>query len=247
MKKSDADHHSNMNICDIHTHLLPGIDDGSDSWEETMEMVRAAYAGGVRTIIATPHFLPWEEEHNTGKVRPLCEELAGRIRAEQDIHMEIYPGQELYYYGGLTDDLDSGRALTLAGTRNVLIEFAEAVSFDAMQMAVIRLTRGGYRPVIAHFERFACLRERGRVGQIRELGAGIQSNIHAVQLRENRFWLKRQYRAGAVDYIGSDMHNTKSRPPVMPQDLVWYERHLSEDYLRQVMSGNGLRFLRGHM
>lgn len=247
MKKSDAGSRNNLNICDIHTHLLPGIDDGSDSWEETMEMVRTAYVGGVRMIIATPHFLPWEKEHNTMKVRPLCEELSRRIQAVQDIQMEVYPGQELYYYGGLVDDLDSGRALALGSTRNVLIEFSEDVSFDAMQKAVIRLTRSGYRPVIAHFERFGCLREKGRVAQIRELGAGIQSNIHAVQLRENRFWLKRQYRARSVDYIGSDMHNTESRPPIILEDLVWYGRHLPQEYLRQVMSENGRKLLRGHM
>lgn len=251
MKRAATANTTNLNICDIHSHLLPGIDDGSDSWAETMEMVLSAYQSGVRTIIATPHFLPWEEKHNTDQVLPLCEELARRSREELGIAISVYPGQELYYYGGLLEDLDSGRALTLGGTRNVLVEFAPDIPFDEIRRAVIVLTRGGYQPILAHFERFFCLRKKGRVREIKDLGAAIQSNIRSMHVRglfdrgrADYIWLRRQYENRLVDYIGSDMHNMTTRPPITPEDRMWYEENLAPDYLRQVMSENGLKLLR---
>lgn len=239
-------------IIDIHSHILPGIDDGSDSWDESLQMLKIAYEGGVRALIATPHFLPWEEEHNTARVRGLCGELMERAKKELDIEIPVYPGQELYYYGGLPADLDKGRALTLAGTRNVLIEFAESVRFEEIKRAVTELGRSGYRPVIAHFERFACLREKGRVGQIKEAGAAIQSNIHAVLHERKRSfsgyrWLKRQYERQLIDYTGSDMHNASTRPPVRQQDIVWYKKHLPEGYFRGVMGENAWEIIRNKL
>lgn len=237
------DHTGQLHIIDIHTHILPGIDDGSDSWEESLAMLQTAYESGVRAIIATPHFLPWEEKHNTDKVCSLCDELMRRAKDELNISIPVYPGQELYCYGGLPGDLDQKKALTLAGTRNVLIEFSEDVRFEEVYRSVTELGRSGYRPVIAHFERFVCLRERGRIRQIKEAGAGIQSNIHAVlHERQKSFfgyrWLKKQYEQQAVDYIGSDMHNTSSRPPIMQKDLEWFERNLDGEYLERVMERN---------
>ena len=57
-----------MIYCDIHTHILPGIDDGAADWKMSLGMVKASWKAGVRTIIATPHFLPWKEDNHTGQV-----------------------------------------------------------------------------------------------------------------------------------------------------------------------------------
>lgn len=63
-----------MHICDIHSHILPGIDDGSPDWETTLVMLKDAWKAGVREIIATPHYLPWQKHPIAQKVPALCQE-----------------------------------------------------------------------------------------------------------------------------------------------------------------------------
>lgn len=231
----------------MHTHLLPGIDDGSDSWETTMEMIRLSWRSGVRTIIATPHNLPWEEHHNTKLVPKLCREAQRRAEGK-NLDIRIFPGQEIYYHHGTVKDLDEGKALTLANTNFVLIEFPENVSYTDLKSAVMQLIRSGYIPVIAHFERFPCLQEKGRLEEIKEAGAKIQTNIHALShmgtFSYERRFLKTQYRREMIDFVSSDMHNVTTRSPILTEDLNWYRQHLPETYRRKIFWNNAAMLLK---
>ncbi len=231
-----------MNICDIHSHLLPGIDDGSDSWDTTMKMIRISWKSGVRKIIATPHNLPWEKKHNTSKVAELCREAERRARDDLQMPMKIYPGQEIFFHRDTIHDLDEGNALTLGQSNYVLVEFPENVPYEELKYGVVQLTRQGYQPILAHFERFPCLRKSGRVDEIRELGIRIQSNIHAMRnfgrFSADRRWLKSQYKNHKIDFIASDMHNLSSRRPIEPEDLEWYQKNLPELYVNKLFWKN---------
>lgn len=230
-----------MKICDMHAHLLPGIDDGSDSWETTMAMIRLSRRSGVRVIIATPHNIPWEKHHNTDRVASLCREAQKRAE-EENIDIRVLPGQEIYYHHGTVNDLDSGQALTLAGTSFVLVEFNEMIPYTDLRMAVMALIRSGYTPIIAHFERFPCLQEKGRIQEIKEAGAKIQSNIHAMAhmgtFSATRRFVRTQYRHEIIDFVSSDMHNMTTRSPIRAEDMDWYRQHLPDDYRRKIFWNN---------
>ena len=135
---------------DIHTHILPGVDDGAGDWEETITLLKMAYEQGTRHLIATPHFSRRQE---VGRLKELCRRLereAGSISS--DYHVSL--GQEIMYFESILEYLGEGKALTLAGSRYVLVEFAPGDSFGRISRAVRQLVQASYFPVIAHVERY---------------------------------------------------------------------------------------------
>ena len=231
-------------VFDIHSHVLPGIDDGSKNWDMSMEMIRQSWEAGVRKIIATPHFLPWRHTIIAHQVPGLCQEAMERAKKELGIDIQIYPGQELYYAASVIDALAEGRALTLAGTRYVLVEFDEGAPYSDITDAVRRLTRNAYKPIIAHVERFSALRDEAHLDEIMSLGASLQSNAEEMQrglFDKTKSWLKKRYQNEDIRFIGSDMHNLTSRPPITKKTLSWFDKHLEADYAGRFMWSNAVQ------
>ena len=165
-------------IIDVHSHILPGLDDGSSNMEESLEMLRMAYQQGVRQIIATPHYSGRFRDASPGRVRKLCEEVQEAAR-QQGMKIRIYPGQEIMYTDEAADLLREGKLLTMADSRYVLVEFFPSVTWSALQQAVRTLMMSGCVPVIAHAERYLCLRENGRIDVLRDQGILIQLNYRS--------------------------------------------------------------------
>lgn len=228
-------------LYDIHSHLLPGIDDGAKDWDICMRMIEKSWNSGVRQIIATPHYLPWETEQKPGQIAQLCREAEKRAEEELGREVKILPGQEIYFHIDMAEKLDRGEILTLAGSRYVLVEFATDVPFSVLYQGVNRLRMAQYQPVIAHVERYACLRKQGRLQEAAHAGALFQMNLEAFQggfLDETSRWSRRQLLNRQIDFLASDMHNLTSRPPVSGEMLVWMEKKLDEGYQRELLSSN---------
>ena len=236
----------NLEIFDIHAHILPGVDDGSQNWNMTMQMMRIAWESGVRKIIATPHFLPWEQMISPDYIRELCAECTQRFMNEFGLEMKVYPGEELYYYSGLIDDLQNGSALTLLDTNFILVEFGVMTLFKDILNAVQNLQRNGYRVVLAHYERYEALKHRKRVELLIENGVMIQSNVEAIASSyfdpiSRR--VSKDYKSGLIHFIGSDMHNTTTRPPISEKDIINLSRYMRDDEFRKVIYGNAAGLL----
>lgn len=164
---------------DMHTHILPGLDDGSQSMEETINMLRAAYDEGIRVIVATPHF----GIRNPGFRLEEAKKVLAEVRRKAD---EITPGlklllgNELYYSDGIAESLERGEAATIGGTSYALVEFSTGDSLNRIYQCVSELTWNGYRPIIAHLERYRCL--EGDIDAVRDLisrGAVVQINCRS--------------------------------------------------------------------
>lgn len=113
-------------IIDVHAHIIPKADDGSRYLGETRFMLKEAYAQGIRSVIATPHYLHRHNKMSAGQILDALEKvkkMAGEIAPD----LTIYSGEELFYHDGIVEALQSGRALSLGGTRYVLIEFSTTV------------------------------------------------------------------------------------------------------------------------
>lgn len=235
-----------MCICDIHSHLLPALDDGSQDWKTTLGMMDASWKAGVRAIIATPHYLPWQTHVIAAQVQPLCRVAEERAKRELGIDMRVYPGEELYYHRELPDAIEAGKALTLAGSRYVLVEFSEQENWSVIQSAAGQLGREGFQMILAHFERYGALRKAGRVEELLDMGVRIQSNIGEMRgsfWNSTRRWLIRQYKAEHIQFVGSDMHNLDSRPPMQAASLDWFEQNLSDNYRRKLFLENAEEIL----
>ena len=235
-----------MNVMiDVHSHILPGLDDGASGMEESLEMLRMAYQQGVRQIIATPHYSGRFRDASPGRVRKLCEEVQEAAR-QQGMKIRIYPGQEIMYTDEAADLLREGKILTLADSRYILVEFFPSVAWSALLQAVRTLMISGYVPVIAHAERYPCLREAGRVEELRRQGILLQLNYRSVggswHDRTTR-WCRKMLKEKKADLLGTDMHNTEDRSPYTQSAVKWMEAHLTRLGMRKVMYGNALKMI----
>ena len=236
---------SDLPITDIHSHILPGIDDGSADWDMTLQMLQMSWDAGVRRLIATPHYLPWRKTIIAEQVPDLCLEAEGRAERELGIRMEIYPGQELYYHRDIMKDLESGRALPLAGSRCVLVEFDEQVPWREMLRAMELFSRSRWQMILAHAERFSAIRDPENLQTALELGILLQSNAEEMGhgfLNGTTRWLKKRYAAREIMFIGSDMHNVSGRPPLTRKSLQWTEK-LDREYREELLCRNAEKIL----
>ena len=214
---------------DMHSHILPGLDDGARDMQETLAALREARAQGFNRIIVTPHFHP--ERYVVYGIRIM--ETLDKVRAacrKEGISIQLLPGQECYYYSGLVEELERGRALTMCGTRYVLVEFDPMVPWSAIRLGVRDLVENGYRPILAHFERYECLSHIERLKELRSQGVLLQMNYDT--LRKTSILHRSPWRGlvqkGYVDLLGSDCHGTHFRPFRVQPVNEWLDKSVDE-------------------
>lgn len=233
-------------ITDMHCHILPGLDDGSKSMEETMEALREASRQGITSVIATPHYYPGCYEPDVSEVLHAWRQVKQRISLE-GIPITLYPGQECFYYSGLLEQLEEGEVLTLARSLYVLVEFDPECPYLQLLQGLTELQQGGYYPVLAHFERYKCLRDIQRLYELKSRGIWLQMNFDTLLLRDSIFhrnpW--RQLAAeGMADFFGSDCHGMDFRPYRVQKACSWMEEHLSPELLQRTMQSNIQKILK---
>lgn len=234
-----------MEICDMHCHILPGVDDGARTMEESMQALRMASRQHVRGIIVTPHFHPGRYQVSAQEIYECVDRLQCQCNAE-GIDMMFYPGAECYYYSGLVEELNSGAALPLAGSRYVLVEFSPGAMYSHMRGGLRDLQNAGYQPILAHFERYDCLRDRENLLQLRQDGILLQMNFDTLVKKDrmlHRYPWKRMAREGLVDYFGSDCHGVEFRPFHAKEAADWCEENLSNQSLNRIFYDNIARIL----
>lgn len=191
-------------MIDIHSHILPGVDDGAEDLGVARAMAERYREAGVEEVICTPH---QNAEHRDAA--RLKEAFASFSEAMRDLPVSFYLGAEIYYYPGMAEDLAAGKLLTLNGSRAVLVEFSTREE-TAIADAVFDLAAAGFRPVVAHIERYWYLKKDDYF-LIRESGGMIQLNAgafaHEHAVKTAKFLLKERL----VDAIASDAHDDRSR------------------------------------
>lgn len=217
----------NRRYMDIHTHILPGIDDGARDMGETMDMIELAYKEGIRIIMATPHYGAWNPDYDKAKAVAACRRVRELIKTRYS-DMNIYIGNEIYYNPGIVEDLKSGKALTLGGTSYALVEFAVDESYKIISSGLRSFIMEGYRPIIAHIERYRCLQnDIDRVKELVEMGAYVQ--VNARSFLSERFdkraarrvaWCTELLQNDLVHFIASDCHSCGKRSPIMETAVV---------------------------
>lgn len=169
-----------MNYTDIHSHILPGVDDGAENIQETSKMLRIAYDQGIRTVIATPHILP-SNPYEDGKLEQALASVR-KAAAEISPDMKVYLGGEIYYWNGSLNALQEGVGRTLADSRYVLVEFYPLTGYEEMYQGMKEYIQSGYLPIIAHMERYECLWKKGRnLTELLDLGCYFQMNVSSLR------------------------------------------------------------------
>lgn len=229
-----------QNIIDIHSHILPGLDDGARTLEETMETLSHAREQNVRDIFVTPHFHPGRYMVSPSEIYRSAD-VVRRECERRGLDIRLHLGQECYYYSELAEHLQKGTVLTLADSRYVLLEFDPDCSYSRMLYGVQELLSIGYQPVLAHFERYRCLNHMEHLYELRERGVLLQMNFDTLHGRGFLFgrnpW-RAMVKQGLVDYLGSDCHGTHFRPLQITDTLKWMEKELEPELLHQLLVRN---------
>jgi len=207
---------------DIHSHILPGIDDGALDLAVSMEMARAYVDQGVACVACTPHILPGIY-HNTGPlIREAISQLTAHLR-DADLPLMLVPGADNHMVMDFIPGLRTGRLLTLADTAYVLVEPPHHVAPARLEDLFFALQLEGYVPILTHPERLTWIEER--YATIQHLAAhGVWMQITSGALRgafgrRARYWSERMLAEGLVQVVASDAHNMRARRPDLADGL----------------------------
>lgn len=217
-------------IADIHTHILPGVDDGSPDMETSMRMVEIAYNEGTRRLFLTPHYMSDHNDYEPGDLNAVFKEIEQETRRRYP-DLELYLGNEVYYTRGTLEDLRDGKIQTMAGSRYVLVEFSPKDSFEKIYQATREITNAGYFMLIAHVERYHCMeKKRNHFERLVSMGASFQTNASALVKGEGHApstvsrWNRKAVMDDWISFIGSDAHDTGYRAPRVDEAASWIRR-----------------------
>jgi protein-tyrosine phosphatase len=222
-------------MTDFHSHILPGIDDGSPDLETSLEMLTREAAQGVRRVVATPHFYPrYEDPEQFLHRRARAEEALRQAMAQKPGLPQLLVGAEVYYFPGISES-EWLPMLTIQGTGALLIEMPPAPWSGAMyrELADIREKRG-FIPVIAHVDRYiGRFRTFGIPEKLRELPVMVQAN--ASFFLERSAQALKLLKADQIQLLGSDCHNLADRTPNLAEAKKQILKKLGPEILNGIL------------
>jgi protein-tyrosine phosphatase len=230
-----------MEFFDIHSHMLPGVDDGAENLEEAMAMIDLAYNEGTRKLILTPHYVRGGNDYKENELPGLFENFRDEVgKVHPD--MELFLGNEILYEEGVISDLKEGLIQTINNTKYVLVEFNIRTSYVQLYEAMQKLANARFRPIIAHVERYRCLfKHIERIEELTRMEVLLQMNISSVYgglLDENARWCKKLVKEGYISLFGTDAHDMEDRAPYIKEYASWIEKKCGGDYLESAFWDN---------
>ena len=195
---------------DMHSHLLPGIDDGSPDLATSIELIRGMYDLGYRKLITTPHIM-WDMYRNTPKI---IEEKLAILRTAlkgQGIDIELHAAAEYFLDEHVEDLLRDKEPLLTISENKVLVEFSMAFPSLNIKSILFEMQMQGYQPIIAHPERYTyLLQDKGFYDELRDIGCMFQLNLLSLGTHYGRsvnelanYLLKNNF----YDLVGTDLHH----------------------------------------
>lgn len=212
-------------MIDFHSHILPGIDDGSGSVAESIEMLSREQEQGIGKVVATPHFYAMQDSfRNFQKKREeSCKKLLTTLGGRKDIP-QIYMGAEVYYFQNM-GDADILSQLCIQGTSVVLLEMPFVQWTKEMKKDIQKLIeKRHFTLVLAHIERYYEFQKNKKIwNEVLELPVYTQLNAGSfLKFRKKKFCMR--FIESNKVLLGSDCHNTKYRPP-----NIWQARKIIQD------------------
>jgi protein-tyrosine phosphatase len=219
-------------VIDLHSHILPGIDDGATSLEMSLEMARMFAADGVTTVACTPHILPGVF-HNTG---PHIKELTAWLQQHLDhqgIPLRVVPGCDGHIVPDFVPQLQKGHLLPLGESRYVLVEPPHNKAPPKIAELFFNILTAGYVPILTHPERLAWIASSYHIiEELFEAGVWMQLTASSVAGdfgKTPKYWSDRMLDEGRVHILATDAHNVEHRPPNLSRGRNAAARRIGEE------------------
>lgn len=233
------------NICDIHSHIIPQVDDGAIDLNMSIQMLRDAYNQGTRSIICTSHsygdIMKYYENLNIVK-----EELK-----RQNINAALYSGCEIYCSDYNIDiiikELHNNQLPTMNYTKYVLMEFSTDASISEIINCIEKIISNGFRVIIAHVERYKNLFINAEaINFLKNIGCLFQVNSYSLWDEKNgniraaaQWMLKEKF----VSFVGSDAHQTIHRPYAIKNGINYILETCDVQYAKNICYENAKQIL----
>jgi protein-tyrosine phosphatase len=224
-----------LTVIDIHCHILPGIDDGPQHIDESLEMAKIASLDGITTIVATPHIKepPYPPEDIETKVAALNDRLT-----EKGIPVTVLQGADV----SSTVDISSLHAYTINRTRYILIEFPHLYLPGNAKEIIFRLMMHGYRPIITHPERNLSILENPKLflelldtGLLVQITADSLTGAFGLDIRDCALYFLKK---GVVNFIATDAHSSRERRPELSGAVKIAARILGKEQADRLVTLN---------
>lgn len=198
--------------CDMHSHFIPGIDDGSPDMETSLELIRGLIDLGYKRIITTPHILSDLYPNTPDTIGAGYQEVLAELK-RQNISVEFKAAAEYLMDDQFVRMLEEDEPLLTLKDKMVLVELSFAVPAINLKEILFQMQMKGYQPVLAHPERYLYFGgNKGWYDQLKDIGCLFQVNLLSIRgyygkasLELVQYLIKKQY----VDLLGTDMHHTR--------------------------------------
>lgn len=241
-------------IVDIHSHIIPGIDDGAKSMEMTLEMLRNSEKDGTKQIIATPHYLLEYGEAMISEVKELVKKINLLINQE-GIDVKVYSGQEVYYTERIIQDYIEGKIGTINDSKYMLIEFPMRKFDNNIFNVIYELQVRNITPIIAHPERYKAIIEKPSIinkfineGYLFQINSGSLEGKFGVEVKKTAETLLNNK---IYNFIGSDAHDTKNKTTGLSKAINLINKYdkdaekVFQDSSRKILNNEQVDFLGG--
>lgn len=228
-------------MIDIHSHILPGIDDGAETLEDSITMIRELTEQGVTDIIATPHYV--DETIYTSSRREnlhLLDELR-RTLAEEKITVNIYLGNEIYICDKIDDLILFNKTSSLADSNFLLVELPMSGEFPNYEDILQDLINHGYKVILAHPERYTTFQnDFSLIERLHEMGILLQCNTGSFIRQYGKHAEKiatTLAKKNMIYALGSDMHHTRGSSDITLA-IKKLHKYYKDDELEQILVNN---------
>lgn len=235
-------------MVDLHAHILMGVDDGSQSMEESLQMAHMAADSGVRAVVMTPHCNIPDifDNYDSDSLRLRFQKLRDAVAAA-GIPLELYPGMEVFGRENLAELMRNGQLIPINDGRYLLVEFEFGEEPDWMTFLLEEILQEGYTPLVAHPERYDCIQAEPNLAYhwVR-MGCALQANKGSVL---GRFGRRVQRTVmpllehELVACVASDAHHADFRTPDMGELAGYLERTFGIECVQLLLEDNPERIL----
>lgn len=226
-------------MTDLHTHILPGVDDGAGSVEESVAMLHAEFEQGVDTVVLTPHFYPAREtaadflSRREAAFAQLKEGIQALPEEDKLRLPRLCLGAEVAYVPGLAE-VPGLRSLCLGNTNNMLLELP-FYPWDRMLLHQLYDFFGqvGVTPVLAHIERYFACQEKKFLDEVLELGLPVQVGTETLTRAFSP--AMKLLRQGKGHLVASDCHDLKHRSPDLRPAMEAVRKKLGQERFEEMV------------
>jgi protein-tyrosine phosphatase len=205
-------------LIDLHSHILPAVDDGARDIEDSLAIARMAAADGIEVMACTPHFMPGLYDNQSQDIRARVADL-NHLLVEEGIDLALVVGSDAHIRPDFVSALREGNILTLHDSRYVLFEPPHMHMPQRFEELLFNVQMAGYVPILTHPERFKWIEQNYPVfQQLAKSGVWMQITAGSLTGRfgaRSKYWAQKMLAEGIVSILATDAHNVKSRPPLL--------------------------------